>query len=233
MNGPVVANANENPDRGVGIVSPQVTASEIDIGAWIIAIVTPTDGAASILCSGDGTVWRLPAGAPAGAVTKIADLGAVPLAAAPDLDAGRVLVGSDDGRAVSIGLDGAIDTITTIDGAWVEQIATHAETSRRAIACGREIRVFDADGTVVAWLAGHPSTVAGIAFSPDGGRLAAVHYGGVSVWSFDALADQPERLAWHGSHTRVTWSPDGRYIVSAMQDREMHAGACPRRKACA
>jgi WD40 repeat protein len=27
---------------------------------------------------------------------------------------------------------------------------------------------------------------------------------------------------WHGSHTAVSWSPDGKFIVTAMQDREMH-----------
>ena len=66
-----------------------------------------------------------------------------------------------------------------------------------------------------------PSTVAGLAFAPKGFRLAVAHYNGVSLWFPNANA-APEKLEWKGSHLAVAFSPDGRFIVTAMQESTMH-----------
>ena len=55
----------------------------------------------------------------------------------------------------------------------------------------------------------------------EGLRLAVAHYSGVSLWFPNAEAT-PETLAWKGSHLDVAFSPDGRFLVTAMQDPMLH-----------
>ena len=52
-------------------------------------------------------------------------------------------------------------------------------------------------------------------------RLAIAHYNGVTLW-FPNVEASPERLEWKGSHVDVTFSPDGRYLVTAMQEPTLH-----------
>ena len=78
------------------------------------------------------------------------------------------------------------------------------------------MRARDAKGEVKSWAA--PSSVRGLCFMPKGYRLAASHYNGVSLW-FPNLSGEPEFFKWAGSHLDVTVSPDGKFIVSAMQVR--------------
>ena len=61
----------------------------------------------------------------------------------------------------------------------------------------------------------------GLAFAPKGRRLAIAHYNGATLW-FPNTAAAPERLEWKGSHVGVTFSPDGRYLVTAMQESALH-----------
>ena len=65
------------------------------------------------------------------------------------------------------------------------------------------------------------STVGGIAFAPKGLRLAVSHYNGVTLW-FPNVQAAPERLEWKGSHHEVAFSPDGRFLVTSMQEPTLH-----------
>ena len=61
-----------------------------------------------------------------------------------------------------------------------------------------------------------------MAFEPKGRRIAASTYGGAALW-FARIAEQkPTFLKWAGSHTAVTFSPDGAFVVTAMQDSQLH-----------
>jgi WD40 repeat protein len=66
-----------------------------------------------------------------------------------------------------------------------------------------------------------PSTVGGLAFAPKGLRLAVAHYNGVTLW-FPNMAAKPEVLEWAGSHLAVTFSPDNRFLVTAMHEPALH-----------
>jgi WD40 repeat protein len=66
-----------------------------------------------------------------------------------------------------------------------------------------------------------PSTVGGLAFAPKGLRLAIAHYNGVTLW-FPNMAAEPEFLAWAGSHLSVTFSPDNKFLVTAMHEPALH-----------
>ena len=65
------------------------------------------------------------------------------------------------------------------------------------------------------------STVGGLAFMPKGFRLAIAHYNGATLWFPNAKA-APESLEWKGSHRSVTVSPDGRFLITSMQEPTLH-----------
>src|SRR5665213_4476915 len=67
-----------------------------------------------------------------------------------------------------------------------------------------------------------PSTVAGLAFFPKGFRLAIAHYNGATLWFPNAGGAKPETLEWKGSHLGVTVSPDGKFLVTTMQESTLH-----------
>ncbi len=61
----------------------------------------------------------------------------------------------------------------------------------------------------------------GLCFLPKGYRLALAHYNGVSLWFPNAEA-APPLLEWKGSHLDATVSPDGRFLVTSMQENALH-----------
>ena len=63
--------------------------------------------------------------------------------------------------------------------------------------------------------------VRGLAFQPKGYRLAATHYNGVSLW-FPKVEGAPQTLEWKGAHLDATFSPDGRFLVTSMQENALH-----------
>jgi len=82
---------------------------------------------------------------------------------------------------------------------------------KTAYAQGKELREFEA-----------PSTVGGLAFLPKGFRLAIAHYNGATLWFPNAPQAAPEKLEWKGSHLGATVSPDGRFLVTTMQEPMLH-----------
>src|SRR5271169_359581 len=137
------------------------------------------------------------------------------LAAASDGE--RLITGGDDGRIVATAADGATQEIAHEKGRWIDALAARGEAI--AWGAGREARARDGSGLVKTFSA--PSTVRGLAFLPKGYRLALAHYNGVSLW-FPNVAAEPIALEWRGSHLDVVASPDGRFVVSSMQENALH-----------
>ena len=52
-------------------------------------------------------------------------------------------------------------------------------------------------------------------------RLAIAHYNGATLWFPNAKA-APDGLAWKGSHLAAIFSPDGRFLVTSMQEPTLH-----------
>ena len=143
------------------------------------------------------------------------------LSLAVDLGEQRILTGGDDGRLVSTEPDGKTTEIAAIAGRWVEPIAVSRASGLCAAAFGKTVSLFAQEGRAIGTF-DHANTVSGLAFDPRGRRIAAAHYGGVSLWWAKHSTQEPERLGWSGSHLGLTWSPDGKYIVTAMQENELH-----------
>jgi WD40 repeat protein len=52
-------------------------------------------------------------------------------------------------------------------------------------------------------------------------RVAIAHYNGATLW-FPNMAAKPEFLEWAGSHLGVTFSPDNKFLVTAMHEPALH-----------
>jgi len=130
----------------------------------------------------------------------------------------RLITGGDDGRLVATHADGRMEEIAHEKGRWIDALALR-DDGTMAWASGKQVRARDAKGEVKSMSA--PSSVRGLCFMPKGYRLALSHYNGVSLW-FPNMSAEPEFFKWAGSHLDVTVSPDGRFLVSAMQENALH-----------
>jgi WD40 repeat protein len=167
---------------------------------------------APVFALGDGAVLL---GEPGQTRRVVAHPGGSILAAVDD---GKLLLtGGDDGRVVATSPDGAMRAIADEKGRWIDALATRA--GNVAWSAGREVRSRDSAGIVKSHVA--PTTARGLCFLPKGYRLAICHYNGVSLW-FPNVEAAPTLLEWKGSHLDVVVSPDGRFLVTSMQENALH-----------
>jgi WD40 repeat protein len=131
-----------------------------------------------------------------------------------------VVTGGDDGRLVRTGRDGASEELLAVKGRWFEAVAAHRATGALAALAGREVHLLG--GAAPRTLGPHPSTVADLAFSPDGSRLAAAHYGGVSIWLTAKPGEAARKLNWKGSHVAVRYAPSAKFLATATQENAIH-----------
>lgn len=132
-------------------------------------------------------------------------------------DGKRVVSGGDDGKIVTTDAGSSRVLATDPKQRWIDHIALGPDgavawsAGKTAFVQAKELRQYEA-----------PSTVGGLAFLPKGFRLAIAHYNGATLWFPNAPQAAPERLEWKGSHLGATVSPDGRFLVTTMQEPLMH-----------
>ena len=129
-----------------------------------------------------------------------------------------IVTGGDDGKVIETDVSGTSRTVATDPkNRWIDHVAVGPDgaiawsAGKTAFVQGKELRSLDA-----------PSTVGGLAFLPKGFRLAIAHYNGATLWFPNAPQSTPEKLEWKGSHLGVSVSPDGRFLVTAMQEPMLH-----------
>jgi WD40 repeat protein len=134
-------------------------------------------------------------------------------------DGTRILTGGDDGKVVATNVAGESETLATdAKHRWIDRVALGPDGAV-AWSAGKQVFVRNAKGEVKSLEL--PSSAGGLAFAPKGLRLAASHYGGASLWFPNAQA-KAEMLPWKGSHLDVLFSPDGKFLVTAMQEPTLH-----------
>ena len=183
---------------------------EFSLGAFIVEAAFL--GETPVVALGDGTVRRFVAGEPVAAAVHA---GAI-LSTAVTAD-GRLLTGGDDGLVARVDTDGNVERLAERPKKWVDHVAA-GPGNAIALAVGRQAwvlvggkeRLFD-----------HPRAVGGLAFAPKGLRLAVAHYDGVTLW-WAGTESAPVSLRWKGAHLGVAFSPDGRYVVTSMQENALH-----------
>ena len=142
-------------------------------------------------------------------------------------ESGRILTGGDDATVVSTNAKGESQTIARDSRQrWIDHVAA-GPSGTIAWSAGKTAFARPAKGEECSL--DLPSTVGGIAFAPKGFRLAIAHYIGVSLW-FPNVQTPPERLEWKGSHLGVSFSPDGKFVVSSMQEPTLHGWRVADRK---
>lgn len=141
------------------------------------------------------------------------------LAAAIAPDGASLLTGGDDGRVVLTRATAKRCETLAAKGSWIDAVAVSTDGCI-AWSSRRTVTLRPPSGADFEF--GLPSTCRSLDFSTDGARLAAAHYGGVTILDVADPSRAPERLCWDGSHLGVRWSPDMRFLVSAMMENELH-----------
>ncbi len=173
---------------------------------------------AAMFALGDGTIRLLRAGE-SKYESAAAHSGAI-LCGALDTNGNGILTGGGDGRLVHTLADGQCNLVASTGGRWVEHVAVHPKGAL-SWSHGRTVELafatqesrFEFDLT---------SSCGGLAYEPNAERLAAAHYGGVVLLGLEDGQLTHDQLEWKGSHIAVSWSPDTRFLVSAMQEAALH-----------
>ena len=135
-------------------------------------------------------------------------------------DGARIVTGGDDGQLIATDARGEHQVLATDDKRrWVDQVALGPDGAV-AWSAGKTAHVRGKKGEPRRFEA--PSTVAGLAFAPKGFRLAIAHYNGATLWFPNAAGAAPQKFEWKGSHLGVTISPDGKFLVTTMQESALH-----------
>ena len=133
-------------------------------------------------------------------------------------DGRRIVTGGDDGRVFETTIKGEPILIGEAGGKWIDAIALGSD-GVTAFTSGRQVTARDAKGGTKTLAL--PSSARGLGFFQKGYRLAIAHIDGASLW-FPNTSAEPERLLWKGAHYDVTTSPDGRFVVTTMQENQLH-----------
>ena len=192
----------------------------VKTGAPVVAAHFLRETAAFVL--GEGAIVLVPR---AGEIRNVSVHDGAILASAAD--AKRIVTGGDDGKVVATDAEGESTILAA--GAkqrWIDHVAV-GPAGALAWSAGREACVRTAKGSERTLEV--PSTVGGLAFAPKGLRLAVAHYNGLTLWFANAQSE-PERLQWKGSHLDVAVSPDGRFVITSMQEPTLHGWRLADRK---
>jgi len=185
----------------------------LDFDAYVTAVLFTADGKAAFAL-GDGTV-RFEDGAVAEAHE-----GAI-LSACLHPSGEGLVTGGDDG-AVIWSRAGGGQELAKVAGRWIDAVDASPQSGLIAFSAGRDLHVLDPADPAFRRVFPHEKSISALAFDPKGRRVAAATYNGAALW-YARIADQkPSFLKWAGSHIAVVWSPDGKFLMSAMQENQLH-----------
>jgi WD40 repeat protein len=175
-------------------------------------------GPHALFALGDGTV-RLE-----GSQNLNIHEGAV-LCAAVHPSGNGIITGGDDGKLVWTQVTDGRPSATPlfeIKGRWIDSLATSPASGLIAFASGKDLHVLDSKDDSFHRRFAHERSVAGVAFDAKGRRLACATYNGAALWYAKIAEQKPQILKWAGSHTGIAFSPDGKFVVTAMQENQLH-----------
>lgn len=186
------------------------TVAPFDVDGHVVS--THFLGDVPFFATAAGTIHRLDGG------EKVTEAHAGLLTCIRDPFSNSLLSGGEDGRVLRITQNGETTELAHIPRKWINAVAGGPQGAI-AYGVGKSSFVRLADGTTKEFV--EQRTVEGIAFAPKGLRIAAARYNGVSL-HWVATAGDPIDLEWKGAHNSVTFSPDGKFIVTTMQENALH-----------
>lgn len=204
------------------MAQPSAIAREWDFKAPIHALALNRNGDWVAAALGDGSMRLLPAKASAEKARELDVHKGVSLSLQPDADEQGFISGGDDGCVYLIDPVMAVPTLLVEHkNKWIDHVAGSVE-GMRAYSVGKQVHMLDPEGSAHGAALTHPSSIGGLAFSPNGKRLAASHYDGVSLWWVNAKEQTPTKLVWKGSHLGLIWHPDSKILLTSLQDSTLH-----------
>lgn len=228
-------------DHGANTLSPQLETTEQALRAYVTFIQCNAD--AAFVGLGDGSV-RVYALSDNGVVNengvnesavseelnggpwqnldpscaKVFSAGGLPLCAAVCPVTQRLLLGTDQSCLLEISGSELRNKAQLAKG-WVEHVAVSA-SGLSAYASNKTCYVLD--GTrQLCQIPQSAGSISGLQFSADSKDLAIAGYGGIGIWRV-AENKLLHELQYPGAHLNMRWSPDGRYLVTATPDKEIH-----------
>jgi WD40 repeat protein len=199
-------------DNSASIVSVTDRVRPVAIGAPVIAVYSLGDNFVFVCAEENVALVNS-----AGDISRVAVHSGGILCVASD--GGRIVMGGDDGKLVALDHEHSVTTLATdAKRRWIDNVAIHPDGAV-AWSAGKTAVVQSLKGEEKSFDV--PSTVGGLAFAPKGMRLAIAHYNGVTLW-FPNMAGSAQFLEWAGSHLGVVFSPDNRFLVTAMHEPALH-----------
>jgi WD40 repeat protein len=186
------------------------TVAPIDIDGHVVAVEFLKD--VPFFAAASGAIHRFEGG------DKVTEAHQGLLSCIRDPYSESLITGGEDGRVLRIADDGSATTLAEAPRKWISQLAAGPQGAI-AYAYGKSTVVRLADGTTKEFA--EERTVEGLAFAPKGMRIAAARYNGVSLHWVGTSAAAVD-LEWKGAHTGVTFSPDGQFLVTTMQENALH-----------
>ncbi|MBN9409968.1 MAG: WD40 repeat domain-containing protein [Burkholderiales bacterium] len=146
------------------------------------------------------------------------------LAAVPAPEGPTLYSSGEDGRVCRLDCQsGAPATVTELGRVprrWVG-VLTANRAGAVAWASGNTAWVRDAGGGLREIR--HARAIEALALSPTGLLLGIAAYDGLTLHALDDATVAPRVLPWPGVHAGITFSPDGRFVVSRLKDATLHA----------
>jgi len=172
---------------------------------------------------GDGTARLLEAHDDTDNPKILALHNGISLSLKADTNPAAFISGGDDGKILSFDpTNEAPVLLAEHKHQWVDHVASSTDGAYRAYSIGKQVHLLNAQGEKHGNPLAHPSSIGGLAFSPNSKRLAASHYDGVSLWWTNAKETVPVKLTWKGSHLGTIWHPDGKILLTSLQENALH-----------
>ena len=140
------------------------------------------------------------------------------LSSCADPDGKSILTGGEDGKVCRTRTDGTVEVVAEAPRKWITTVAA-GPSGAIAFAYGKTATVVTSDGASRDFT--EQRSIEAVDFAPKGLRVGLARYNGVSLrWA--ATQGAPVDLEWKGAHTMVSFSPDGRFLVTSMQENALH-----------
>ncbi|NML72549.1 WD40 repeat domain-containing protein [Rhizobium sp. S-51] len=186
------------------------TVAPLDIEGHVLAANFLGD--IPVFVAASGSIHRLDGG------EKVTEAHQGLLACVKDSSNQTLVTGGEDGKVLRIAHDGTVTELAHVPRKWISVVAAGPQGAV-AYAVGKTGYVRLADGTVKEFA--EERTIEALDFAPKGLRVAAARYNGVTL-HWIGTTGAPVDLDWKGAHTGVTFSPDGRFVVTTMQESALH-----------
>ena len=195
---------------------------------YVIDVAWSPDATALAVIGGEGRVLRVGCGAPQLAARRLAVqvvgehmMGGLAVAWQPKGNA-FATSGHDNAVVIWDGATGERRMRLTPAMTWSSHLAYSADGTRLAVATGRVVSLWSADGTLQHRFAALGGAISALAWDPAGRDLCAATNGGLFAERIETAGISARAYKWPASCLTVAYSPNGRVLASGTQDGTAH-----------